>query len=542
MWTYDGRRFPAATFPLGTAPAGNLYSTVVDLSQFWLAMFERPEVVLSDASWHAMTHAVKNKDGSLSRFGLGFQIGELDGERKIGHGGAVYGFSTQTAALPEKQISVTIACALDGCNGVLQRLSDHVLRSLVAREAGTPMPEYERSVAVAVERARGLVGRYRNEQGVLDIVEMAGRVYVEHGELRHELRARPSDGTLIVDDLFDYGHELTIDADGRLVYRGETFERTTTVPPVADEPYRGLIGEYGWDHNTLYILERNGQLYALIEWFYYYPLRQLEKDVYAFPDFGLYHGETLKFERDAQGEAQRVIAAEVDFPRREIGTRHGETFRITPVQPIDTLRETALSATPPAEAGDFRATELVELVLLDPTIQLDIRYATTNNFTGSVFYQQPRAFLQRPAAEAVVRAHQKLREAGLGLLIHDAYRPWHVTKMFWDATPDELKDFVANPANGSRHNRGCAVDLTLFDLKTGDPIEMVAGYDEFSVRSYPMYPGGTDRQRWYRYWLRQIMEAEGFSVYEFEWWHFDYGDWRKYRIGNSTFEQLQNSP
>jgi D-alanyl-D-alanine dipeptidase len=212
------------------------------------------------------------------------------------------------------------------------------------------------------------------------------------------------------------------------------------------------------------------------------------------------------------------------------------------VQPIDTLRETALSATPPAEAGDFRATELVELVLLDPTIQLDIRYATTNNFTGSVFYQQPRAFLQRPAAEAVVRAHQKLREAGLGLLIHDAYRPWHVTKMFWDATPDELKDFVANPANGSRHNRGCAVDLTLFDLKTGDPIEMVAGYDEFSVRSYPMYPGGTDRQRWYRYWLRQIMEAEGFSVYEFEWWHFDYGDWRKYRIGNSTFEQLQNSP
>jgi D-alanyl-D-alanine dipeptidase len=180
----------------------------------------------------------------------------------------------------------------------------------------------------------------------------------------------------------------------------------------------------------------------------------------------------------------------------------------------------------------------VELTSLDPTIKLDIRYASTNNFTGAVFYKQPRAFMQKPAAEAVVRANQRLKERGLGLLIHDAYRPWHVTKMFWDATPDDLKDFVANPANGSRHNRGCAVDLTLYDLKTGEPIQMVAGYDEFSPRSFPMYPGGTSRQRWYRELLRRTMEAEGFTIYEFEWWHFDYKDWKKYRIGNVTFEEI----
>ena len=302
-----------------------------------------------------------------------------------------------------------------------------------------------------------------------------------------------------------------------------------------------MIGEYGWDHNTLYILEEDGQLFALIEWFYYYPLKEISENVFAFPDYGLYHGEQLLFERNVQGDATAVVAAEVRFARREVGTKDGETFRITPVKPIDELRSGALAATPPVESGRFRKSDLVELVDLDHSIHLDVRYASTNNFTGAVFYKQPKAFMQRPAAEAVREAQLQLKEHGLGLLIHDAYRPWHVTKMFWDATPKEMKDFVANPTNGSRHNRGCAVDLTLYDLESGEPIQMVAGYDEFSPRSFPLYPGGTSRQRWYRQLLRRTMESVGFSVYEYEWWHFDYKDWKRYRIGNLTFEQLTPS-
>ena len=123
-------------------------------------------------------------------------------------------------------------------------------------------------------------------------------------------------------------------------------------------------------------------------------------------------------------------------------------------------------------------------------------------------------------------------------MIHDAYRPWYVTKMFWDATPEESKIFVANPANGSRHNRGAAVDLTLFDLNTGEPIHMVGGYDEFSDRSFPDYWGGTSEQRWHRGLLRKAMEAEGFRVYEFEWWHFDYEDWAEYGIQNVRFDEI----
>ena len=147
--------------------------------------------------------------------------------------------------------------------------------------------------------------------------------------------------------------------------------------------------------------------------------------------------------------------------------------------------------------------------------------------------------MQRPAAEALAKANEDLKPYGHGLLIHDAYRPWYVTKMFWDATPEASRGFVADPSKGSRHNRGCAVDLTLYDLETGEPVPMVAGYDEFSDRAGPWYPGGTSRQRWHRDLLRRVMEAQGFTVYELEWWHFDFEDWRSYAIGNVPFEEIE---
>lgn len=194
---------------------------------------------------------------------------------------------------------------------------------------------------------------------------------------------------------------------------------------------------------------------------------------------------------------------------------------------------------PPKEKGDFRKTDLVELITLDPSLKLDIRYATDNNLVGRPVYTQPRAFLQRDAAEALVRAHKALKDHGYGLMIFDGYRPWQVTKLFWDITPVEKRIFVADPSQGSRHNRGCAVDLTLFDLATGAEVQMTGEYDEMTERSYPDYAGGTEEQRQRRDLLRQVMEAEGFTVYEYEWWHFDYKDWRQYRIADVPFEQFK---
>lgn len=224
-------------------------------------------------------------------------------------------------------------------------------------------------------------------------------------------------------------------------------------------------------------------------------------------------------------------------PRQEISDG---VFHLKPQRPIEELRVEALRATPPAETGQFRKPDLLELVKLDPTIRLDIRYATNENFLSTPLYTQARAFLQRPAAEALVRANQRLHAEGYGVLIHDAYRPWYVTKMFWDATPDDKKIFVADPATGSKHNRGCAVDLSLYDIKTGREVSMPSVYDEMTPRAFADYPGGSAEERQHRFVLRTAMESEGFTVYPNEWWHFDYKDWKEYPIMNVRFEELGN--
>lgn len=197
----------------------------------------------------------------------------------------------------------------------------------------------------------------------------------------------------------------------------------------------------------------------------------------------------------------------------------------------------APAQTGPPKEENKREAHLIELITLDPTIKLDIRYATTNNFTGKKVYPQARAFLQKPAAEGVVAVHKKLKEKGLGLVIFDGYRPWAITKLFWETVAPEQRTFVADPAKGSKHNRGCAIDLSIFDLKTGRLLPMPSDFDEFTERASPNYAGGTEEERANRELLRRLMEAEGFSVNPNEWWHFDYKDWEKYAIYDISFDE-----
>ncbi|HUI66418.1 MAG TPA: M15 family metallopeptidase [Bacteroidota bacterium] len=191
-----------------------------------------------------------------------------------------------------------------------------------------------------------------------------------------------------------------------------------------------------------------------------------------------------------------------------------------------------------AEKGSFRPSELVELVRLDSTIHLDIRYATTHNFMKRPMYSEARAFLQRPAAEALLRVQARLRSLGFGLLVFDGYRPWSITKKFWDETPAAQRKFVADPSKGSRHNRGCAVDCSLYDLRTGREVRMPSAYDEFSPRASASYAGGTMGERRRRGILRAALVAEGFSIEPDEWWHFDYRDWHQYRVQDIPFSAI----
>jgi len=202
------------------------------------------------------------------------------------------------------------------------------------------------------------------------------------------------------------------------------------------------------------------------------------------------------------------------------------------------LLAVATQAAAPVEAGASRASELVEIVRLDPGIRLDIRYATANNFVGRSVYPEARAFLQRPAAEALVRAHRALGQQGYGLLVFDAYRPWRITKLFWEVVPEDKRPFVADPRQGSKHNRGCAVDLSLYRLDTGAEVTMPSPYDDFSEKAHPEYAGAPPEQRRARARLRAAMEQQGFEVEPNEWWHFNYRDLRSYPILDVPFDAI----
>lgn len=545
MTTFDGRRFAAPTFALGTAPAGNLYSNVLDLGRFLSVLFadgKGPDgAMLKAESLRQMMEPQFAKTGDKGSFGLGFALTNLDGHRRIGHGGAVYGFSTEVAALPADKLGVVAIANLDCANAVTRRIADTALRSMVAAREQKPLPTLLTTRPLDPEQARRLEGTYVGKERGVDLLERNGKLYLTPHEGGSRAEIRRTDESFVVDDLLVYGTKVEFH-DDQIVVDGQPMPRVPhSKPAPLPESWAGLIGEYGWDHNVLYIYENRGKLHALIEWFFSYPLEQVGPDVFRFPDRGLYEGETLRFRRGETGRALEVVAAEVPFVRRPIEGEDGATFRIEPLKPIEELRKAALASKPPTEKGEFRTPELVDITTVEPTIKLDIRYATTNNFMGTPLYSSARSFMQRPVAEALQRVHRSLKPQGYGILVHDSYRPWYVTKMFWDATPGPSKIFVANPAKGSRHNRGSAIDLTLYDLATGQPIPMVGGYDEFSQRSYPDYPGGTSLQRWHRERLRRAMEAEGFTVNINEWWHFDHKDWNKYPILNVTFEELDQA-
>ncbi len=541
MWTYDGLKFDAPTFQLGMAPAGSMYSTVNDLGHFVSVMLAhgktdhgqllKPETL--DQMWSPQS---PNPGGRV--FGLGFQVRSLDGHRLVGHGGAIYGFATTLDLLPEDKVGVVVFATKDSVNAVTERIGEEALRLVLAQRAGKPLVLPPATASVPPEIGRKLVGRYGTGDDAVDLAYLDGHLTLLKLEGGEQLELRSLGDEFISDGATGYGLRVSQVADGIRIDSKNLTKVSVPMPSAASANWRGLIGEYGWDHDILYVFEKDHRLNVLIEWLEFDPLTQVNDNTFNFPSHGLYDGEKAIFTRDPSGNATQVQVSGVVFKRRSIGGVAGGIFRIPAVANFSELRAQALAAHPPAETGDFRKADLVELAKLDPKIKLDIRYATTNNFLSTPVYSQPRAFMQRPAAEALLRAHKKLMEMGYGLLIHDAYRPWYVTKIFWDATPDDKKIFVADPSQGSRHNRGCAVDLSLYDLATGKPIEMVGVYDEMSERSYPGYPGGTSLQRWHRELLRRVMENEGFLVYSFEWWHFDYADWRKYPILNLTFEQL----
>jgi CubicO group peptidase (beta-lactamase class C family)/D-alanyl-D-alanine dipeptidase len=532
MWTYDGREIPTPRFAFGYAPAANLRSTVGDLVHFAKSWFPASTTRVLRPETQAMMWQLP--EGTTRGCALGFFLQQFEGYRQVGHGGAVYGFASSLQALPELGLAVAVVCTKDFANECADAIADRAMAAAIANRRGESLPPPVYPVPVGKDAARVLAGHWRCGENWVELYERDGDLYYDPNiGVRTRLR-RAADGSLIADDPLGIGgsRRLTILPNGN-PHDGEfEYMRDDSVPPACPDELLPLLGEYGWDHDVLVVYEDHGQLAVLIEWVVRDLLDRTGPDHYVFPG-GMYRGDQLVFERDANGEVVAAVVGGARFARRP-GPTAG-TFHIQPLRPIAELQAEAARLQPAPEIAKppgARAFDLVSLPSLAPTMRFDIRYATANNFLGTQVYPVAAPMLQRPAAEALVRVHDALAKDGYGLWVYDSYRPWSVTKVFYDATPASMKHFVADPATGSRHNRGCAVDLTLYDLATGQPVVTTSGYDEFTARAYRDYPGGTSRQRHFRERLRRAMEAEDFTVYEHEWWHFDFRDWRLYPVGN----------
>ena len=182
---------------------------------------------------------------------------------------------------------------------------------------------------------------------------------------------------------------------------------------------------------------------------------------------------------------------------------------------------------------------LIDPQKLIPDLIYDLRYATPQNFSGKRMYPKgtPSSFLRVDAANALKKAADSLRQYGYGVIIFDAYRPFGVTVRFWKLIKDER--YVANPSKGSGHNRGIALDLTLYDLKTGTELNMGTGFDNFSDtahHSFENLPAPIARNR---YLLKSIMTKAGFNALETEWWHYALPNPTAYSILDIPFKKLK---
>ncbi len=289
--------------------------------------------------------------------------------------------------------------------------------------------------------------------------------------------------------------------------------------------YGVTVGDYAFDQSNVYQLVKN------------------RYDEYTLNIADPRDGEgtaILKFERDKEGVGVTATIEKKRFTRRFFPTERGDVFTIAPVKDIAQLRSAAKAANMPGQPARLLTAELVEINTLEPGIRVDMPYARKDNLFNTPVYESERAFLEMNTARALQRVHKQLAAFGLGIVVWDAYRPWYISKTFYDALPDKDKKLLEDPQKGgSPHNRGTAVDVSLYTLADGQTVGMPSNFDEPSLRATRCFQGGSELLRWRRDLLRLVMENEGFTGVDHEWWHYDYKEAAKYRLLNTAFSEIK---
>ena len=257
-----------------------------------------------------------------------------------------------------------------------------------------------------------------------------------------------------------------------------------------------------------------------------YPLVKEHFDSYTINESGpLNHLDAaVRIERSREGYGVSCSVGGNRYSRRFFAGENGKPFRFAVSGDWQELKNAASAAVMPANLGAGQQAQLVNLSQAVPGIKLDLRYAGADNCFGNVLNDDARAFLDVEAAAALNTVQLNLAEYGYGLLVWEAYRPWSISKLAYDALPPENKSMLPAPEVGFSHNTGRSVDVSLYSLATGEPVDMISDFDEPSIRQYASFAGGTELERYRRDLLRTQMQLAGFTASDMEWWHFDYGD------------------
>lgn len=257
-----------------------------------------------------------------------------------------------------------------------------------------------------------------------------------------------------------------------------------------------------------------------------YPLYKEHFDSYTINESGpLNHLDAaVRIERSREGYGVSCSVGGNRYSRRFFAGENGRPFRFAPASDWQALKTAADAAVMPAQLGAGQQAQLADLAQAVPGLKFDLRYAQADNCFGQALTDDQRAFLDADAAQALAQAQQYLKPYGYGILVWEAYRPWSVSKLAYDALPADKKSMLPAPEAGFSHNTGRSIDVSLYLLATGENAGMISGFDEPSVRQYASFAGGTTLERYRRDLLRSAMQMAGFTASGTEWWHFDYGD------------------
>ena len=530
---------PTLTYESGNIPASNLYTTAHDLGTFLKVIFSgglsANGSILSPASLEQMWTTQLSTVRKQIPYGLGLAVSEMSGFTRANLTSSHSGYSAIVDFIPEHKIGIAVLANVEHTESVLEQISAYALQLLLHEKEGLPLPPVPKTYPVESDMVSKAIGYYESPNP-LYVSALDKELYVYQQGKRHRLRQLGD--SLIIDDQHAFGTILL--SDGLSIQLDNTLyvKRDFLSVPQATGAFDELVGLYGLKESPFILFEQQGNLYVQQGWVNVYKLDPIRPDTFALPADGLYGGEEVHIGRDEDGIANMLYVANMGFERLQETASRYTVDQIPLNPPFNPLIETA---SPPHQDTTLKSSELVDLTMIDPLLNMEVDFATQENIFGTNLYNEARILLQQPIAEALFNIKRKIRPDNLGLVIHDAYRPWRTTHAIWKSIPDSLSRFFSPSQEGSCQNRGAGISVSLFRLNTGESLPMPTDYGVLSVDAYSDYPLLSAEVRRNRDLLRHLMENEGFKASRYRWWHFDHLSCETYPIIDILHEDVNQS-